>query len=554
MPLLLAAGLAVALSGGAAPGEHFGRVNPRVTLVASDPNAVPGEHVVLEGRATGAGAGTQILLQRLAPHGWALVGRLAVTSRLTFATTFSSPRAQRAIFRAVVPARSPVHGFVSPAVRVDVAQIHRIRHVVIIMQENRSFDSYFGTYPGADGIPPNVCLPDPVHGRCSRPFHDSATQNYGGPHGYLNALADLNGGRMNGFVTQSEGNVGCSAVNPRCSPCDHLHLARCDAMGYHDAREIPNYWRYAHEFVLQDHMFESLLSWSLPSHLFIVSEWSAKCRNPSNAFTCKNDPSSPNRLPQTGDLSSTPFYGWTDMTYLLHRQNVSWGYYIFRGTEPDCENDSAASCAPVRQGPQTAGIWNPLRHFVDVSRDGQLHNIQTLQNFMRAARRGALPAVSWIVPNVTVSEHPPSLVSAGQTYVTGLINAIMRSPDWSSTAIFLSWDDWGGFYDHVRPPHIDHNGYGFRVPGLVISPYARQGFIDHQVLSHDAYNKFIEDDFLGGQRLNPLTDGRPDLRPDVREANPHLGNLLADFNFSQAPRPPVLLPVHPPAGPASNPP
>jgi hypothetical protein len=99
----------------------------------------------------------------------------------------------------------------------------------------------------------------------------------------------------------------------------------------------------------------------------------------------------------------------------------------------------------------------------------------------------------------------------------------MEGPDWDSTAIFLSWDDWGGFYDHVVPPQIDDNGYGLRVPGLVISPYAKRGYIDHQVLSSDAYLKFIEDDFLGGARLDPKTDGRPDPRPDVRENQKLLG-------------------------------
>ena len=129
----------------------------------------------------------------------------------------------------------------------------------------------------------------------------------------------------------------------------------------------------------------------------------------------------------------------------------------------------------------------------------------------------------------------------------------MRSPDWSSSAIFLAWDDWGGFYDHVAPPTVDANGYGPRVPALVISPYAKHGYIDHQVLSFDAINKFIEDDFLGGARLDPRTDGRPDPRPDVREDEPILGNLEADFDFDQPPRPPVLLPLHPPPGPASTP-
>ena len=130
----------------------------------------------------------------------------------------------------------------------------------------------------------------------------------------------------------------------------------------------------------------------------------------------------------------------------------------------------------------------------------------------------------------------------------------MRSPDWSSTAIFLTWDDWGGFYDHVVPPVVDRNGFGLRVPGMVISPYAKQSHIDHQILSQDAYNKFIEDDFLGGQRLDPRTDGRPDPRPDVRETNPLVGDLKRDFDFSQRPRQPLILPTRPAPGlPAASP-
>jgi phospholipase C len=203
-------------------------------------------------------------------------------------------------------------------------------------------------------------------------------------------------------------------------------------------------------------------------------------------------------------------------------------------------------CAPVPQSSRTPGIWNPLPYFDTVRQDGEAEDVAPLQDFFTAARTGTLPAVSWIAPAQAVSEHPPALVSAGQAYVTSLINAVMRSKDWSSTAIFLSWDDWGGFYDHVRPPRVDAQGYGLRVPGLVISPYARRGFVDHQVLSHDAYLKFIEDDFLGGARIDPKTDGRPDPRPDVRENAAVLGDLTQDFDFTQKPRPPLILPVHPP--------
>jgi phospholipase C len=224
---------------------------------------------------------------------------------------------------------------------------------------------------------------------------------------------------------------------------------------------------------------------------------------------------------------------------------VSWAYYLFKGIEPDCESDAQLTCTPVKQRPATPSFWNPLPSFTDVIHDRQTRDVKSLNAFFTATRAGRLPAVSWIIPNAFVSEHPPSLVSKGQTYVTGLINTIMQSPDWRSTAIFLTWDDWGGFYDQVVPPRVDRNGYGLRVPAMVISPYAKRGYIDRQTLSFDAYNKFIEDDFLARRRLNPRTDGRPDSRPDVREANPVLGNLLRDFNFRQRPRSPAILPVCP---------
>jgi phospholipase C len=417
--------------------------------------------------------------------------------------------------------------------------IHKIRHVVVIMQENRSFDEYFGTYPGADGIPAGTCLPDPAHGGCVKPFHDPGEVNRGGPHAAANAVADIDGGKMDGFVAQAEfGTKGCRKPNnPRCGGG-----AVTDVMGYKTGADIPNYWAYARTFVLQDHLFESARSWSLPSHLFMVSGWSAYCPDPQEPSTCRSSLSKEdddNHRPGRG-----PDYGWTDLTYLLHRHGVSWRYYVAEGTQPDCDDDAMA-CAPEAQNVGTPEIWNPLPDFVTVHEDGQLGNIRPVGDFFAAARSGHLPAVSWVVPNGRFSEHPPALVSDGQFWVTSLVNAVMRGPDWRSTAIFLSWDDWGGFYDHVAPPTVDGNGYGLRVPGLVISPYARRGFIDHQVLSFDAYLKFIEDDFLGGQRIDPRTDGRPDPRPDVREQAPGLGDLRRDFDFAQAPRPPLILPPRP---------
>ncbi len=524
------------------------RVTAVVTLTASATSAKPGQKITFKGKVFPSHAHRKVRLQQQFGRRWRTIARprLDRHSRYRVRKSFKSNGTKT--LRLLVPSTRKQARSFSQEVQVTTGNvggdIHKIQHVVVIMQENRSFDSYFGTYPGADGIPAGVCVPDPQHGGCVKPYHDTQDRNYGGPHGSVNSIGDIDHGKMDGFVAQSENGVSCSTNNPNCSPCKAAQAA-CDVMGYHNGSDIPNYWTYAKDFVLQDHMFEPLGSSSQPSHLYMVSGWSALCTSPNSPSTCSNAIDSPNSVQGLKPNDQRPLYAWTDLTYLLHKQNVNWGYYVFQGTEPDCEQNTAMKCAPIAQAASTASIWNPLPHFTDVTQDKQLGNVQSLNNFFTAARSGSLPAVSWVIPNNTVSEHPAALVSAGQTYVTGLINAIMRSPDWNSTAIFLSWDDWGGFYDHVQPPSVDQNGYGLRVPAMVISPYARSGYIDHQTLSHDAYLKFIEDDFLGGQRLDPKTDGRPDPRPDVRENASQLGSLLSDFDFSQSPRPPVVLPVCP---------
>ena len=223
------------------------------------------------------------------------------------------------------------------------AGIHKIKHVIVIMQENRSFDSYFGTYPGANGIPmangvPTACSPNPQSGVCVKPFVDHADVNGGGPHGVSNATADINGGMMNGFYASALGhNKGCAATTPECASS-----ATPDVMGYHTQTDIPNYWAYARDFVLQDHMFEPNASWSLPAHLFMVSEWSARCQQHDNPASCKNAVEAPGLPPDDNAKHHVPIYAWTDLTYLLHKHGVCWGYYVVTGTEPDCENDASA--------------------------------------------------------------------------------------------------------------------------------------------------------------------------------------------------------------------
>jgi phospholipase C len=458
-------------------------------------------------------------------------------------------------------ATAPAPTYARVVSAADLTGIHKIQHVIVIMQENRSFDSYFGTFPGADGIPmkrgrPSVCLPDPAAGTCFRPFHDRSLINMGGPHHHAAAIDDIDGGKMDGFLTsQIQGFADRCPLTPYHADCAGISRGverRLDSIGWHDAREIPNYWSYAHRFVLQDHMFEGVRSWSLPAHLDMVSGWSARCA-PDDPMSCRTYFGKAEQRGSPGvdqDLNSNIPYAWTDLTYLLHSAGVSWGYFVATGTQPDCASGEVI-CPAKPQRAQTPDIWNPLPGFQTVQEDGQLGNIQPVQNFFTNARAGTLPAVSWVIPNDANSEHPPSSVGRGQAWVTGVVNAVMRSPNWKSSAIFLSWDDWGGFYDHVRPPTVNGQGLGLRVPGIVISPYARTGFIDHQQLSTDSYLRFIEDDFLGSQRLNPATDGRPDSRPFIAEDQPGLGDLIEDFDFNRKPLRPLILPLYPPPEPAS---
>ena len=399
--------------------------------------------------------------------------------------------------------------------------LSNIQHIVVIMMENRSFDSYFGTYPGAHGIPmrnghPKKCLPDPATSKCVYPYHDTSLINYGAGHGYTAYAIDRDQGKMDGFIVSAERHPGSDPIPD-------------EVVGYHDATELPVYWGYAQNYVLQDMMFEPTISWSPISHLYLVSGWSAQCSVPSDPMTCTTSLSLDYGPP-------APEFPWTDITWLLHRYGVSWGFYVYPDKGPITMSsvDSDEGAAPF-QSFDVGSSWNPLPDFDDVKQDGELGNIQPGINFPAAAKNGTLPAVSWVIPSFRYSDHPNRSIADGQLFVSTLVNAVMQGPDWSSTAIFVTWDDWGGFYDHIDPPKVDAGGYGFRVPGLVVSPWAKHGYIDSQVLSFDAYLKFIEDVFMSGARLDPTNDGRPDSRPDVRELYPGLGDLANDFDFSQMP-------------------
>jgi len=364
--------------------------------------------------------------------------------------------------------------------------LEKIKHFVFIMQENRSFDHYFATYPGAEGLPDGICLPSSDGGPCVAPYHDTSLVSYGGPHMWSDAFRCMHDGRMDGFMADA-------ARTPK------------DVMGWHDFREVPNYWNYAGLYVLQDRLFESIASYSLPAHLYMLAGQSGGYKGDSD------DPFPTN-------------FDFPEITLLLGSGKIDWRYYVNRGMAAGAA-DGHGTYLPADE--TTFNFWNPLPAFPKVKNDPeQFGRLTDAARFYTDAQNGTLPQVSWIIPNSDLSEHPPASVATGMTYVTGLVNAVMKSPVWNSTAIFISWDDWGGFYDHVPPPSVDQFGLGIRVPGLVISPYARQGYVDHKTYSFESWLRIVEERF----GVAPMT-GRDNTANDMSDA----------FDFTQQPRPPVLL-------------
>jgi phospholipase C len=297
--------------------------------------------------------------------------------------------------------RAPTQTALPPAA---LPGLDKIQHFVFIMQENRSFDHYFGTYPGAEGLPPGVCVPNSAGSPCVAPYHDAADVNQGGGHNWANALACIDGGLMDGFIAGSTQKPG-------------------DVMGWHDQRELSNYWNYAQLYVLQDRLFESITSYSLPAHLYMLAAQSGGYIG-------------------TGQVQPDS-YAFAEITELLGSGKIDWRYYVNRGKTAGAADGGVAD---VDSDETTYTFWNPLPAFPAVKNDPtQFSRLTNATQFYTDAQNGTLPQVSWVIPNSDVSEHPPGSISTGMNYVTGLVNAVMNSPEWNSTAIFIAWDDWGGF-------------------------------------------------------------------------------------------------------------
>jgi phospholipase C len=395
--------------------------------------------------------------------------------------------------RAKTPPRPPKVSAEKPA----PPGFAKIRHVVWILQENRTFDNYFGAYPGADGPPPDACLPVmPGSKKCVAPFHMPA----GAPacdlqHFWEVAHAAYDHGKMDGFVW-AEGSAY--------------------TMGYYDARDIPNYWDYARHFTLADRFFSSLNGPSGPNHVFTVAAQSGGLI--VNAFTLK----------QVEDALDDPDgFSFASMVGLFAKTHISWKYYV--ETQPLPPGRKKIGINLYYPDPKEYSIWNPLPGFKAVRENPALMtHLVAQKQYFRDLKEGTLPEVSWIVPMIRDSEHPPQPVANGMWYVTRLVNALMESPYWKDTLVVLTWDDYGGFYDHVPPPTVDAYGYGPRVPTLFLSPYAKPGYISHYVYDFTSVLKFIEERW-GLPHLTARDDRANDLR-DV-------------FDFEQTPNPPLVIPV-----------
>lgn len=453
-----------------------------------------------------------------------------------------------------------------------------IEHVVIVVMENRSFDNYFGTYPGANGIPSGVCLPldmnDASKG-CVAPFHDQHDSGAGGTHDANGAQFDINDGvnaaKMDGFAASQVLTLASLCAShptvPDCAGAGINSYTQHDVMGYHTNAELPNYWAYAQHFVLQDSLFPGARAWSTPSHVDLTSQWVASCANTEDSSTCRTASTMISPVGQAIDRLP-----WVNMFQLLDMHGISWKYYRGDGEDPDC-NDAEMTCEPENEvTPQQGNLWNPPALFKYVQDQGAAylasHN-PLGQQFWTDMKVGQLPQVSWIIPNRNVSEHPfADGITLGQEFVTSIVNTVMQSQYWQNTVVFVTWDDWGGFYDHAVPPTMGFvdplvstlpfggfaTGFGIRVPGLTISPWAKAGTIDHQLLSFASYATFIEDIFMGGARLDPVQMGQPDSRPIVADRQTvatypdgsivPIGKLMNEFDFTQNPLAPVILSTH----------
>ena len=409
---------------------------------------------------------------------FALLAAIVVLIALLSATACSRPRSE---------ARNEHREAISNA-----EGLTKIEHIVFIIKENRSFDTYFGTFPGADGAMTGRTSKGEVVPLTRTP--DKLPFDLG--HSWEDAIKAIDGSKMDGFDLVVNGNLD-GAILP------YTQMRESD---------IPNYFAYAHNFVLADRMFSSLQGPSFPNHLYTVAAQSGGAINnpkPREIWGCDADPDElVDVMDSKGEISKEPpCFDLPTLADRLEAAHVSWKYY-----------------APTRG--QEGYLWSALDAIKHI-RNSSLWTSKVVPDaqFAEDARNGRLPAVSWLVTGET-SEHPPFSTCAGENWSVEQLNAVMEGPDWASTAVFITWDDFGGFYDHVSPPPVDKFGLGPRVPLLIISRYVRKGKVSHTQYEFSSLLSFVEKRFY----LAPLT-----------ERDKKANDMLDSFDFTQAPLPPLVL-------------
>jgi phospholipase C len=363
-----------------------------------------------------------------------------------------------------------------------------IKQVIFLMMENRSFNHMFGAFPGVNGT--TVGLRDgeevPLL-RASQWTNHDLPHDYCASSGCKGGTGNINGGKMDRF--------------------DLTPLQRIFGYTQYQEQDLPNYWGWARDFVLHDNFFASSLGNSYPNHLYMIGgtsggTYDAPQQAPEQLKVRKNKGlaktwgcdvpegvlvASTDGVPMPGDDEGIPpCFSFNTQGEQLKAGGADWAFYAAKDS-------------------QVGYIWNAYAAVDNVFHDEGEWNkrIQPVDNLVRDIRQDALPSVTWVTPRYELSDHPPWSTCYGHNFVTKVVNAVMKSPMWKrGTAIFLTWDEWGGFYDPVAPPKVDNMGLGIRVPLLTISSYAQQGLIDNEQGEFCSVNRFIADNW----GLSHLTD------------------------------------------------
>jgi phospholipase C len=463
---------------------------------------------------------------------------------MTYGCTASSP-AQRATSSPSLTSRAP-DDTRSPPTPLELAR-KRIKHVIFLIKENRSFDTFFGRFPGADGPPKLV----PVYQRDGSVDHVRLREGRDViadvNHNFVAGLTAIRGGEMDGY-----GLLG--SVTP------------LGAYVWYSKDGIPNYWAYAKRYELADRFFSAVYGPTGPEHLWSIAGSSAGFTTFETAAGHADAPpqSYGTGLPREycDDRAERVirFKDWRNsrnpplMELEYRRPEFLWQSKYWESAWPCVKGDPLFQTLPEELS--AAGVsWriyrgentyvDPLRQVWRARHDPEIWRRRvTPEQYVADVERGYLPKVSWLTPPLPVSDHPPGSLCGGENWTVQMLNALMRRPKlWRTTAVILTWDDFGGYYDHVAPPHSDVYGYGPRVPMLVISPWARKG-VSHEDLSPDSVLNFIEELF----GIDPLHDQR---RPDPNLApaeDPSQNDLLGSngnvglFQFTD-PLPPTILPL-----------